>query len=274
MTVTLLSLQQQLIEIIANSPYFTSIDLSKWKESFDIDTEDLEVILQILDGVIIRMGYGGATTGNAYKDIRFDEFWAELLQHPEIIRMFYWYFSSETLWELQRDKIFEILEEIGDDWEVFWVDMEAINNKRSAGFALTGLRLAKAIKAKYPDKKVGIYSNKYIYQDWLRYYSEEYDDWDMWIAQYPWADWVASISSYFVNWWNQVFTTLTKRPPMPASRGADDWELWQIGDKTGLGNFLGLGKPNVDFNISRRSLGGFKDWIGNVKRWKPEVPES
>lgn len=273
MTLTLIEVQKKLREMMENSIYGTGIDISKWNEKFDIDTPNLKVILKILDYVVLRMGYGGYG-GTPAKDVKFDEFWAELLQHPEIMRMLYWYFSSEVPWETQLEFVCSMLDDIGLDWEWFWLDVEAINNKKSAGFALTAIRFLKAMKQRYPTKKIGLYSNKYFYQDWLRAYTAEVDEWPFWIAQYPWGNWITNLTQYFVSWWDAVFTTLTKRPSMPSSRSADEWEIWQLSDKTGFGEFFGLGGRDVDINITRRTWQQFIEYTGIPDRWKttPEPP--
>ena len=271
MTLTLADIQKKLLEMMQETINGTGIDISKWNEIFDIDTPDLKVILQILDFVVLRMGYGG-TDGKPWKDIKFDEFWAELLQHPEIMRMLYWYFSSEVPWEDQLEFVCNMLDDIGDDWEVFWLDLEAINNKKTAGYALTAIRFLKAMQKRYPNKRIGLYANKYFYKDNLRVYTAEVDGWAYWVAQYPWGNWITNVTEYFINWWAMVFSSLTKKPSMPPSRGADDWEIWQVGDRTGFGKFLGLGGRDVDINITRRTWANFILWVGKPSRWGGVTP--
>ena len=272
---TLKELQEKLRELIIDSPFATGIDISSWREKFDIDTEDLRIILLILDFVVLRMGYGGYGSHKPTKDKKFDEYWQELLDHPEIIRMFYWYFQSETPWEDQLEFVCDMLDKFGGNWEAFWLDLESINNHKSAGYALTAVRFLKEMQRRYPDKKIGIYANRYFYHDWLRKYTKEVDNWPLYIAMYPWKNWVSNLTYAFFKWFDKVFATLTDRPTMPYGRGEDDWEIWQVGAKTGFGKFLGTGNRDVDFNITRRIKSKFVEWLGKPKRWSdtPDVPD-
>ena len=271
---TLKELQKELRDLIVDSPFATGIDISSWREKFDIDTENLLVILLMLDFVVLRMGYGGWGSKRPEKDKKFDEYWQELLDHPEIIRMFYWYFQSETPWEDQLEFVCSMLDDLGDDWEAFWLDLEGINNKKSAGFALTAVRFLKAMRRRYPNKKIGVYANRYFYNSWLKAYTNDIDNFPLYIAAYPWSNWLTNLTAYFYNWWEKVFATLTNRPVMPKGRGENNWEIWQIGDRTGFGKFLGTGTRDVDFNITRRTKSQFVEWLGKPKRWGnvPDVP--
>ena len=270
---TLEELQTKMRELMVDSPFATGVDISSWASKFDIDTEDLAAILLILDFVVLRMGYGGWGSKRPVKDPKFDEFWQELLDHPEIIRMFYWYFQSETPWESQMEFVCSMLDDLGDDWEAFWLDLEQINNTKSAGYALTAVRFLKAMQRRYPNKRIGLYANRYFYHDWLKFYTNEFDDWPYYVAGYPWRNWITNLTSYFYEWWEKVYATLAKTPTMPKGRGEDDWEIWQVSDKTGFGKFLGVGTRDIDLNISRRIKSEFVKWLGKPKRWSNEPIE-
>ena len=271
---TLEELQAKMRELMIDSPFATGVDISSWGSKFDIDTEDLVTVLLILDFVVLRMGYGGWGSKRPEKDSRFDEFWQELLDHPEIIRMFYWYFQSETPWEDQLEFVCSMLDDIGDDWEVFWLDLESLNNNKSAGFALTAVRFLKAMQRRYPNKKIGLYANRYFYNSWLKFYTDEFVNWPLWVAAYPWSNWLKNLTSYFYEWWEKVYATLTNRPTMPKGRSEDNWEIWQVGANTGFGKFLGIGTRDIDLNISRRIKSEFVEWLGKPERWgnKPIEP--
>ena len=62
---------------------------------------------------------------------------------------------------------------------------------------------------------------------------------------------------------------------MPKGRSENDWEIWQVADKTGFGKFLGLGTRDVDFNITKRIRSKFIEWLGKPKRWgnEPDEPD-
>ena len=137
---------QELLDLLINSPYATGVDVSKWQDSFDIDLVDVRMALEVLDFVMLRAGYG-STDGRAYIDPKFNEFFLELVQHPEPLRAVYWYFSSHVAWEVQRDKLFAIIDGLDIDFLV--LDFERHYNVKSAGFALTAVRMLKAIQNIY-----------------------------------------------------------------------------------------------------------------------------
>jgi len=145
-----------MIENLLNSKYATGIDISKWNDKFDIDKlPNFRQVLDILDFVIQRVGYANA--GGCHKDERLDEFYAELVEHPEILRGAYWYFASTTSWEEQLSVFLALLD--GKQYDFYVLDFEQIYNTKSAGFALTAIRFIKRVQEKYPDAKVLLYSN-------------------------------------------------------------------------------------------------------------------
>lgn len=254
-----------ILDKIAASPYATGIDLSKWNELFDIDTAVFKDVHDVLDFVMIRAGYGAAD-GTIHKDEKFDVYWGELLQHPETLRAVYWYFSSHSSWEAQRDKLFSIME--NKDFDFWELDFEKRYNVQSAGFALTAIRFVKAMAREYPNKRVLIYSNKYDYRDWLRSETVECDLIPYHHAQYPWTSW-DNITAYFLKWWDGVFTNRTYQPALPPSRGGS-WDIWQVGANTDVGKLLGLGSEDVDVNVSKKKFNDFVMWVGWPKRWQKE----
>lgn len=257
----------KLITMLGNSPYATGIDISKWNTSFDIDVADRSEVVDILDFVDVRAGYGDAK-GKVHTDPRFGVYWNELREHPYTLRGVYWYFSSHSPWERQRDHFFALME--GLDFDYLTLDFENPFNVRSAGFALTAIRFLKAMQAWAPNARVLLYSNKYIYNDWLLRYTSECNEWPYHHAQYPWTNW-STITSYFLSWWAQVIENRTKQPALPKAR-MGKWEKWQIVAKSGLGKSLGIGSEDVDISIARRPLEQFVEWIGKPKRMKTVEP--
>ena len=59
---------------------------------------------------------------------------------------------------------------------------------------------------------------------------------------------------------------------MPKGRGPDDWEIWQVVDRSGIGHELGFESDSVDFNVTRRTKESFIKWIGKPERWGVEPP--
>jgi hypothetical protein len=260
----------KLLDMIALSPNATGIDISYWQSKFDIDKLDTEKILAILDFVFLRIGYG-SQDGKIKEDHKFREFWQELVDHPEILRGLYWYFSSHSSWEEQRDAVFEILDSLNGHWEMFALDFESLYNKKSAGFALSAVRFMKAVQKRYPGKRVLLYAGKYDYSGWLKFYTDEVDDWALWHAQYPWQHWY-NLTAWFMNWWGGIFAKLAKSPSLAKSRDGR-YEIWQVAAKTLLGRALGVGSLDVDINISRRTLKDFTEWLGVPERLKTDQPE-
>jgi len=143
---------------------------------------------------------------------------------------------------------------------------------RSAGFALTAIRFAKALQIAYPSKRVLIYSNKPVYNKWSWYFTEEFDEWPYMHAQYPWATW-NKITVYFMKWWSKLFLDGAQNPDLPKSRKGD-YEIWQVMGKSGLGFALGAKSRDIDVGITRRLRADFIEWIGRPERWSKPSAET
>lgn len=255
---------KKILDIIKNSNLATGVDTSRYNISVDWDAAEYTQTLDIVDYAMIRVS-SGVSDGTVYIDPLLEEQYTELEQHPHVVRDGYHYLSSHSKWTKQYDKFLEGID--GKTFDILTLDCEKIYNVRSREFAGFAYSFLVQLKTDFPDKQVKIYSNKYDYQDWFQYYYD-FDKFPYHHAQYPWSRW--NVENYLIDRLFQsltnIFTGKTK-PNLPASRGADGYELWQIGANTGIGHELGYGADYLDVNVSRRSLEDFREWSGLYKRW-------
>jgi len=256
---------KKILEIIRGSHLATGVDVSKWNISTDFDEAEYLHVFDVVDYVMVRATYGSASGGVI--DPMLDKNYAELDEHPHIVRDAYHYLSSGSKWTVQYDKFLEAID--GMDFEILTVDGEKAYNTRSAEFAGYAYYFLKQLQKDFPDKRVKFYSNKYTYESWFDCFYD-FDGFDYHHAQYPWERW-DNVEDYLLPSLYQTLTDIfsgSQKPNLPKSRS--DYVMWQVGSKTGLGLELGFGVDYLDINVSRMPLDEFRQWSGLYKRWKPE----
>ena len=252
------------LQVLVNSGRAIGIDISVYNDKLDIAQAKV-----IPDYVIMRAGLG-LQSGGIVKDLRFDNHYAELKKHPEILRGMYWYMSCHSPWKNQFNFYKNIIDNI--DIDFICVDFESLFNINTLGyFAYATIDMLSALEDEYPTKRVILYSRKGIYEDWLRHYTSQVDSFPYWHAQYGFINWIDANQTKLIEWLNNI-TLGIMHPNIPSSRG-DNWQIWQIGDRTGLASDFGLTGSNVDVNITRLSKNDFINWIGKPARWDEEPPE-
>jgi truncated hemoglobin YjbI len=260
---------KKILEIIRASHLATGVDISRYNVSADFDDAAFTGALEVIDYCMFRASYGLAD-GNIAIDPMSEKFYAELMEHPMVVRDAYHYLSSHSHWIKQYDKFMEAVD--GMEIDIFTLDGEKIYNVRSGQFAGYAYYFMKQLQKDFPGKPCKFYSNKWDYQDWFDYYYD-FDQFDYHHAQYPWARW-DNVSEY---WLPSLYQTLTdifvgsRKPNLPSSRGANDWTMWQVGAYTGIGLELGFGVDYLDVNVSRLPLEEFRQWARLYERVKPEV---
>lgn len=150
------------------------------------------------DGIIQRAGSQGG------KDYQYDAY------HPGVmkfsVRGAYWYFGSSVGWKTQADLFLSI---VGSDFQFLACDFEETGNVLNQSFVAAAMEFM-AYVAQKTGKKVILYTNQSIYQDFIAKYD------GVRAAKFPlWFAWPAS------NF--DTIDTLT--PPLPAAR--KDWTFWQ-----------------------------------------------
>lgn len=257
---------KNILTVLEESQFATGIDISYYNDKFDIDIATEPDVLEILDFVILRAGFG-SKSGSAYKDTKFDIFYSELEEHPLPLRGAYWYFSSNVNWKIQADKFISILKDKDIDFIV--LDIEKYYNKKSEDFAYNAMNWLEYITETFKNKRILIYSNKYIYRDWIRIFTPKCDNYPYWQAQYWWSTWKVSNSllARFMIFLQGVFTSGNIDPSLPSSREGR-WDIWQVGDKTNLAKSLGVGGTNLDINVTNKTKEEFIEWIGVPSRWE------
>ena len=210
-----------------------------------------------------------------YVDPTVDKFYAELEEHPMIVRDGYHYLSSHSTWTKQYDKFLEGID--GLDLDILTVDGERIYNQQSGAFAGYAYYFLKQLQKDFPSKRVKFYSNKYDYMSWFDAYYD-FDQFPYHHAQYPWARW-DNVEAYYLPSLYQTLKDIfsgAKTPNLPPSRS--DYTLWQVGANTGIGYELGFGTDYLDINVSRQPLEEFRVWSGLYNRIgvapTPETPQS
>jgi hypothetical protein len=254
----------KMFDLIKGSKYATGIDLSSHKGDFTIDLNN-QAMLDALDFVILRAGYVGYESLRCTTDMFFHGYYDELVRYPEARRGAYWYFSSAVTWGVQFDYFTSLIDE--KDFDFIAGDFETINNVPSESFARNFESFMNALEAKYPDKKIFIYTRKDLYDTWLTPYTTNMTRFPLWHAKYPYYDWDDHTEQWFVDWWWRVFGNFTYSSiGLPYERFDDEYDIWQVGDRTRIGDEWGVEKPDVDTNVSRRERQDFLDFIGLPKR--------
>lgn len=258
---------QKILDTIRASNLATGFDTSKYNISSDFDIAEYKHALEVADVVMIRTS-SGVADGTVYVDPLLEEQYAELEQHPHIVRKAYHYLSSHSSWTKQYDKFMEGVD--GKVFDIFNLDFESAFNDRSKDFALSAFLFLTQLQNDFPDKIAELYTNKYIYQTWLQYYYN-FDIFPYHHAQYPHNNWVnpESFSELLVILSN-IFSGNTK-PNLPDSRKPDNYDMWQIASNTGIGFELGYGADYLDVNVSRLPLEEYREWAGLYDRWSPEI---
>lgn len=263
------STAKQILEIIQGSGLATGVDVSRYNASVDFDEAEFQGILNVIDYMMVRVSSGRAD-GTVYIDPMLEKFYAELMEHPMIVRDGYHYLSSHSDWKKQYEVFLEGID--GLDLDILTVDGEKIYNDQSAQFAGYAYYFIKQLMKDFPTKRVKFYSNKWDYMGWFDAYYD-FDQFPYHHAQYPWSRW-DNVDPYYIPSLLQslkdIFGGITK-PKLPTSRS--DYVLWQVGAETGLGYELGFGADYLDVNVSRAPLEEFRQWAGLYNRLKPDEQE-
>jgi len=93
---------KQILEIIRDSNLATGADGSRYNVGVDWDDTEFIDSLDVMDYFMFRISSGRAD-GTVYIDPLVDKFYAELLEHPHVIRDGYHYLSSHSDWKKQYD---------------------------------------------------------------------------------------------------------------------------------------------------------------------------
>jgi len=258
----------RLIDIFVDTNYATGLDVSKHRGELTWNFED-ERIVEIIDFVIIRAGYVGYESGEIVTDEQFEASYNFLEQHPNVLRGTYWYHSSHETWEKQYDYFVSIMQD--KDFDFIALDFEEIYNDMNDDFGEATKDFLLALQKEYPNKKVFIYTHQHHYNDWLGKYPE-LASFPYWSADYPTEYWHHLHQWSMQNWITKRLNY--KNPPVPKARMEDDWDIWQFGDKTGMGEILGMETLNVDINRSRLMYNDFVSFIGVPNRWNIEYTDT
>lgn len=264
---------EYMLDLIRNSPYATGADFSHWKGDWDLSKVDMAMYAEVMDFVILRVGYGAAD-GRQYIDSKFHHNYDIASQH-NIPILGYWYFSSNSPWNRQLEKYVEY---VGDRELYGHVnDVEDAYNTASSSFGRGAVSFLKGLEATYPGKRAIVYAGPSNYMDLIRNWDAEIDRFPYWVARYPWYNWTdwdkwpAYTVQRFKDFWTNLFGSWSEwKPPMPRTRGEDDWEIAQVIAASGIGNELGFASDELDFNVTRRTKDEFYKWLG--WEFEPEEP--
>jgi hypothetical protein len=256
-------------------------DISKWNVSFDLDEPQgisVEDVDEIVDFVALRASVC-YTSGGIDTDPKFMMFYEELEQHPNKVRIAYPFLNKSRDWIPQYDKFLEAID--GKEFEILAPDSEhhaSINNlsSRSSAEYFAGITrtFTTQLRKDFPNKWIMLYTNPATFNMLRPYYPSFFDNVDLWIAQWPYYDWLNMPETWipgFLAWIEEVFTG-EPQPKMPVSRSQNSWEVWQVAAQTYIGEELGFGADYLDTNISRRLLEDFRERAKLYDRWKPETP--
>ena len=271
----------EILQEIVVSGHATGPDISKWNVNYDLDEApaDVEAALEATDFIDAR---GMVTYQSGWIDIypKLEQNYQEMEQHPDKVRIIYGFLNKSRKWTDQYEKFTEAID--GKDFEIHEADAEhhgLYNNimnspadaNRFAGITYNFLR---QLEKDFPHKIPMLYTNYPTYVIMRQYYPD-LDRFPLHYARFPYDYWYnlsANWEPSFRAWIKDVFSGV-KQPILPPTRLPSQWEIWQLGDKTGLGYELGVsGSDNIDINISRRLLEDFREWAGLYKRWQPEGP--
>jgi len=253
-----------LIASLLKSPQATGCDVSKFNIKWSLDKLISSGLAEAIDFIIIRCGYAGSLGSNVV-DPLFFEFFEQALTvrasiNPDIQIGTYWYPTVHVEWEKQRDFLLgKILEVCGGELDFTAFDIEKAYNIINGQFAVATGRFMKYIRQDYPWRKHLVYTNKYIYQE-LKTLTNQFDEYPYWHAQYPYNDWL-HFTTTFMAYMDRLFELRNTAPALPSSKGPNDWEIWQIGANTGVGDNLGFERTHLDICISRRTHGEFIKWV-------------
>lgn len=257
-----------LIQYIIDSPWGTGADLSYWQERFDMDDPEaieLKKLLKILEIVWLRATHG------TWKDTKFEIFFQELVEHPEPLRGVYGFYVDNKPWIEQADVFIECI--AGKDFDIILWDVEKkpFTAAKQRQYSLNGIKILNLIKEMYPNTLIMVYSRKDI-MDMLLKYTSEWKNYHYHHAQYPWYHWY-ELSFNFMSYFKKIFVQGGGlHINLPNGFGPNQWEVRQIGDKTGLGKVLGVKSKDIDLNITRRLFGDFIQLVGVPKRWEASPP--
>ncbi len=199
--------------------YTFVIDLSRWQGNVKWD----KLAQTDVDGVILRISYGGTTDDfNEHKDAKFEEY----LENVKRLQMPYgvYHFNTATTVEmaqLQANNVVSLLKQSGanPDLPVF-VDIETNGGDCDLN-EIAKVYISTFIANGY---KPGIYSNEYYWKNYLN--SSEFN------AYYKW------ISSYGSN---DGYPKASFSP----EGGIENYVMWQY---TSAGKISGIDENTVDFN--------------------------
>ncbi len=268
----------EILAQMAGSGHATGPDLSKWNVSFDLDEapEDSALAQDVVDLVDARVSVA-YSNGGVEIDPLWEKIYTEMEEHPDKVRMGYAFLNKSEPWTVQYDKFLEAID--GKELEILEADAEhhhlynnLTDNWRDAErFAGITYYFLAQLEKDFPGKIAMLYTNYPTYV-LLRQYYPALDRFALHYARFPYSYWYNLPSHWepsFRAWVMSVFSG-EAQPVLPPTRMPTDWDIWQLGDHTGLGYELGVsGSDNIDINISRRKLEEFREWSGLYKRWPP-----
>ncbi len=209
------------------------IDISKWQGNIDWD----KLAQTDIDGVILRISYGGTTTENNgdSKDTRFDEY-IENLERLQIPYGVYHFNTATTIEkaEIQAQNVIGILNETGANptFPVF-VDIETHGGECDL-IQIANVYISKFIANGY---KPGIYANENYWNEYLK--SPQLNAYYRWIANYGSDNGFPSAS-------------------FSPEDGIENYMMWQY---TSVGKLDGIDENTVDFNV-------LYDWYLKPDGWR------
>ena len=159
-------------------PRAEGIDISKWVGEWEPTAG------KIIDFSIVRASYG--TSSGTYTDERWEqnrETLFETYDMSPIIRGSYHYLSSEWPWKAQANHFLGLIE--GLDLHIVALDFEKLFNFTSQKFALDAIDFLRYITIRRPDTTVVLYSGVYVIKDWMNPHTQEWLNWPLWVARYP-----------------------------------------------------------------------------------------
>lgn len=151
------------------------------------------------------------------------------------------------------------------DWDFLALDFERIHNAPLAGrFGEMAKQFMDEFIEAYPGAKMLFYANPSTIQEWLIPYGHTwYQDWDLWIAQYPYYGWNPALSTVTTDWemWN---------PRLPA--GAKGWKVWQYsaGGNMKAAEYGAYHNESLDLNVFNGTRQDFETWLGIQPEPEPE----
>jgi len=170
----------------------------------------------------------------------------------------YIYLRSNSTAHAQIDTVCAIDNDF--DLDAYAVDFERYGNKPSRAFGQILKDVIDGV-ADRTGKKVLLYSNPAVVQEWLLFYGHTWaKDYPLWIAQYPYRGWNEKM--------RDVPRSEDWQPRLPA--GFTNWKFWQYsadGNKQGPDN--GIMKPHpwsvtpsVDMDVFNGTAEELMQWIG------------